>query len=604
MQRPASSRRWCCRCARSARSPARSTHMLGKAAEFYEDEVDEVVKGLSSLMEPIIIVILGVLIGGIVVSMYLPIFKLGPGGLSLCAPSSLRSLLAAQKVLDGRRTLRHALDRDLLRPRPGPVRAVRRQLPERRHPPPPADARARLEAGKRRPARRRARGGALADALDAALALPVVRPCDRAGTRTSRSRAGSGCAAAARPARHPISARYPLVELATGALFALVGWRFGAQPGRAALVPVLRARSSPSPGSTGTRRCCPTTSRCRCSGPASSSPPSAGRFRSPTRSGAPSSATSSLWSVYWLFKLTTGKEGMGFGDFKLLAALGAWLGWQMILPIVLGASIIGALVGIVMKMSAALREGRYVPFGPFLAGAGAGRAASPARSASSAGCAGPAQAAPAARAHGRPAHRPDRRHRQRQEHGRRDASRRSAPSSIDTDAHRPPTDAARRRRDAAIARDVRRRLHRRRRRPRPRRACALRPSPTGPRRQRLEAILHPLIGVEVERAAAAAPAAAPALVFDVPLLVESGRWRGAGRLRLARRLRRGGAGRARRRAARLERRSGALGDRAAGVARGTPHAAADAVIDNQAQGLDELARQVQQLWDEVTAGRS
>ena len=51
--------------------------MLGKAAEFYEDEVDEVVKGLSSLMEPIIIVILGVLIGGIVVSMYLPIFKLG-----------------------------------------------------------------------------------------------------------------------------------------------------------------------------------------------------------------------------------------------------------------------------------------------------------------------------------------------------------------------------------------------------------------------------------------------------------------------------------------------------------------------------------------------
>ena len=53
-------------------------HMLGKAAEFYEDEVDEMVKGLSSLMEPFIIVILGVLIGGIVVSMYLPIFKLGP----------------------------------------------------------------------------------------------------------------------------------------------------------------------------------------------------------------------------------------------------------------------------------------------------------------------------------------------------------------------------------------------------------------------------------------------------------------------------------------------------------------------------------------------
>ena len=60
---------------------------------------------------------------------------------------------------------------------------------------------------------------------------------------------------------------------------------------------------------------------------------------------------------------------MGFGDFKLLAATGAWLGIKMLLPIVLAASLIGAVVGIAMKMSAALREGRYVPFGPFLAGA-------------------------------------------------------------------------------------------------------------------------------------------------------------------------------------------------------------------------------------------
>jgi leader peptidase (prepilin peptidase) / N-methyltransferase len=78
----------------------------------------------------------------------------------------------------------------------------------------------------------------------------------------------------------------------------------------------------------------------------------------------------SLWSVYWLFKLTTGKEGMGYGDFKLLAALGAWLGWQMIVPMLLLASVIGAVVGIAMKIAATLREGRYVPFGPFLAGAG------------------------------------------------------------------------------------------------------------------------------------------------------------------------------------------------------------------------------------------
>jgi leader peptidase (prepilin peptidase)/N-methyltransferase len=78
----------------------------------------------------------------------------------------------------------------------------------------------------------------------------------------------------------------------------------------------------------------------------------------------------SLWSVYWLFKLATGKEGMGYGDFKLLAALGAWLGASMVLPVVLGASIFGAVVGVAMKLNSSLREGRYVPFGPFLAGSG------------------------------------------------------------------------------------------------------------------------------------------------------------------------------------------------------------------------------------------
>ena len=78
----------------------------------------------------------------------------------------------------------------------------------------------------------------------------------------------------------------------------------------------------------------------------------------------------SLWSVYWLFKLVTGKEGMGYGDFKLFAALGAWFGWQALVPIILMASVIGAVVGIAMKMSSGLREGGYVPFGPFLAGAG------------------------------------------------------------------------------------------------------------------------------------------------------------------------------------------------------------------------------------------
>ena len=78
----------------------------------------------------------------------------------------------------------------------------------------------------------------------------------------------------------------------------------------------------------------------------------------------------SLWSVYWLFKLVTGKEGMGYGDFKLFAALGAWFGWQALIPIILLSSVIGAIVGISMKFNSSLREGGYVPFGPFFAGAG------------------------------------------------------------------------------------------------------------------------------------------------------------------------------------------------------------------------------------------
>ncbi|MSQ59559.1 MAG: prepilin peptidase [Betaproteobacteria bacterium] len=73
-----------------------------------------------------------------------------------------------------------------------------------------------------------------------------------------------------------------------------------------------------------------------------------------------------LWSVYWLFKLVTGKEGMGYGDFKLLAALGAWLGWKMLLPIVLLSSISGAIVGLGLIVFA--RHGRNIPipFGPYL----------------------------------------------------------------------------------------------------------------------------------------------------------------------------------------------------------------------------------------------
>ena len=78
----------------------------------------------------------------------------------------------------------------------------------------------------------------------------------------------------------------------------------------------------------------------------------------------------SLWTVYHLFRLLTGKEGMGYGDFKLFAALGAWLGWQMLLPIILFAAVVGALVGIVLLAVRGKDRSTPIPFGPFLASAG------------------------------------------------------------------------------------------------------------------------------------------------------------------------------------------------------------------------------------------
>lgn len=77
-----------------------------------------------------------------------------------------------------------------------------------------------------------------------------------------------------------------------------------------------------------------------------------------------------LWSIYWLFKLVTGKEGMGYGDFKLLAAIGAWMGWKMLPLTILLSSLVGAAVGIALILFA--RHGRNVPipFGPYLAAAG------------------------------------------------------------------------------------------------------------------------------------------------------------------------------------------------------------------------------------------
>ncbi len=77
-----------------------------------------------------------------------------------------------------------------------------------------------------------------------------------------------------------------------------------------------------------------------------------------------------LWSVYWLFRLLTGKEGMGYGDFKLLAAIGAWLGWQLLPLVILFSSVVGAVVGTVLILSAGHSKNMTLPFGPYLAGGG------------------------------------------------------------------------------------------------------------------------------------------------------------------------------------------------------------------------------------------
>ncbi len=78
----------------------------------------------------------------------------------------------------------------------------------------------------------------------------------------------------------------------------------------------------------------------------------------------------SLWSVYWLFKLATGKEGMGFGDFKLLAVFGAWLGWQSVLLVVLLSSFVGAIFGVFIIYQQKKGKNTPIPFGPYIAIAG------------------------------------------------------------------------------------------------------------------------------------------------------------------------------------------------------------------------------------------
>jgi leader peptidase (prepilin peptidase)/N-methyltransferase len=168
----------------------------------------------------------------------------------------------------------------------------------------------------------------------------------------------------------PISARYPGVELFTGLLFAWCGWQWGASVQAllwcsfAAAIVALAAIDWDT-----TLLPDDITLPLLWAGLCGSALAWTGVPLRDAVWGAVGGYLS-LWLVYWAFKLLTGKEGMGYGDFKLFAALGAWFGWQALVPIILMSSVIGAVVGIAIKLFGQLREGGYVPFGPFLALAG------------------------------------------------------------------------------------------------------------------------------------------------------------------------------------------------------------------------------------------
>ena len=167
-----------------------------------------------------------------------------------------------------------------------------------------------------------------------------------------------------------IGMRYPLVELATGALFAWCGWTWGLTPAALAWCAFSAAIVALAMIDWDTTLL-----------PDDITLPfmwagliaAALKFTPIALTAAFWGAVAgylSLWLIYWAFKLITGKEGMGYGDFKLFAGLGAWFGWQALIPIILMASVIGAVIGIAMKFSSGLRDGGYIPFGPFLALAG------------------------------------------------------------------------------------------------------------------------------------------------------------------------------------------------------------------------------------------
>ncbi len=166
-----------------------------------------------------------------------------------------------------------------------------------------------------------------------------------------------------------LSAQYPLVELFTAFISLVVGWRFGVSPQTLAALFLSWCLIAASGIDLGHKLL-----------PDSITLPliwigillSIFDVFVPLQDSVIGAMAGymSLWTVFILFKLVTGKEGMGYGDFKLLAVLGAWAGWEVLFSIVLTASVVGAIVGISMILLKKTERGTQIPFGPYLATAG------------------------------------------------------------------------------------------------------------------------------------------------------------------------------------------------------------------------------------------
>jgi len=167
----------------------------------------------------------------------------------------------------------------------------------------------------------------------------------------------------------PISLRYPVVEAMTGLMFGYAAWHFGPTLAGAAALLFIAIMVALTFIDADTQLL-----------PDDLTLPLlwaglllnvAGTFTSlPNAVIGATAGYLALWSVYWLFKLATGKEGMGYGDFKLLAAIGAWLGWTLLPLVILLSSLVGAVVGIALIVLAKHGRSVPIPFGPYLAAAG------------------------------------------------------------------------------------------------------------------------------------------------------------------------------------------------------------------------------------------